>query len=261
MEYRFDRLLPDKLVQAYELLASDRLREFSGTPMEPATSRGTLSAQVTLGMPLRPDLPPGTTQYAINMDVANFAAERLVMGQKVEANNLRVTANNQGYQVKGDVKINGQMASLDYRKPNDGDADIKLQATLDDSSRARLGFDLGPAVSGAIPIKLIGKIGAPDRDSRMGIEADLTSLKLDNILPGWVKLPGKSSRAVFNVVQKPQSTRFEDIVIEAPNASVKGMVEVDSSGDVISANFPVFSLSNRDKATLKAERGRTERCA
>ena len=106
-----------------------------------------------------------------------------------------------GYQVKGDVKINGQAASLDYRKPAEGDADIKLQATLDDASRARLGLDLGPAVSGALPVKLSGKVGG-DRDSRIGIDADLTSLKLDNILPGWVKLPGKSGHAVFNVVQK-----------------------------------------------------------
>src|SRR5476651_2226659 len=107
------------------------------------------------------------------------------MNQKLDANALKVTANNQGYQVKGDVRINGQAASLDYRKPNEGDADIKVQATLDDASRARLGFDLGPAVSGAIPIKLSGKIGG---DSRFGIDCDLTQLKLDNILPGWVKL-------------------------------------------------------------------------
>ena len=75
------------------------------------------------------------------------------MNQKLEANTLKVIANNHGYQVKGDVKINGQQASLDYRKPTEGDADIKLPATLDDASRARLGLDLGPAVSGSIPMK------------------------------------------------------------------------------------------------------------
>jgi hypothetical protein len=177
------------------------------------------------------------------------------MNQKLEATVLKVIANNAGYQVKGDVKINGQAASLDYRKPNEGDADIKLQATLDDASRARLGLDLGPAVSGAVPIKLIGKIGGPDRDSRMGIEADLTALKLDNILPGWVKSPGKSSRAVFNVVQKPQSTRLEDIVIDGGGVSIKGSVEVDQNGDLMNANFPSYSPSEGDKASLKADRG------
>ena len=146
------------------------------------------------------------------------------MNQKLEANTLKVVANNAGYQVKGDVKINGQAASLDYRKPTEGDADIKLQATLDDASRARLGIDLGPAVSGALPVKLSGKIaGSSDHDSRLGVEADLTALKLDNLLPGWVKLPGKSGRVTFNVVQKPQSTRFEDIVIEGGGVHHQGV--------------------------------------
>src|SRR4030081_189145 len=89
----------------------------------------------------------------------------------------------------------------------------------------------------------------------MGIEADLTSLKLDNILPGWVKLPGKSSRAVFNVVQKQQSTRLEDIVVDGGGVSIKGSGEIDQNGDLINANFPVYNPSEGDKTTLKAERG------
>jgi hypothetical protein len=251
VKFRIDGPVP----AAAEILASDRLSEFSGTLIDPNSSKGTVSAVVTLGLPIKRELTKADTTYTITADLGGFAADRLVMNQKLEANALKVVANNGGYQVKGDVKINGQAASLDYRKPNEGDADIKLQATLDDASRARLGFDLGPAVSGTIPIKLIGKIGAPDRDSRMGIEADLTSLKLDNILPGWVKLPGKSSRAVFNVVQKPQSTRLEDIVIDGGGVSIKGSIEVDQNGDLMNANFPTYSPSEGDKTTLKAERG------
>ncbi|WP_029582889.1 AsmA-like C-terminal region-containing protein [Bradyrhizobium sp. URHD0069] len=250
VKFRIDGPVP----AAAEVLASDRLSEFSGTLIDPNSSKGTVSAVVTLGLPIKRELTKADTTYAITADLSGFAADRLVMNQKLEANALKIVANNQGYQVKGDVKINGQAASLDYRKPTEGDADIKLQATLDDTSRARLGLDLGPAVSGAIPIKLIGKIGGPDRDSRMGIEADLTALKLDNILPGWVKLPGKSSRAVFNVVQKPQSTRLEDIVIDGGGVSIKGSLEVDQNGDLMNVNFPTYSPSEGDKASLKADR-------
>ena len=242
---------------AAEILASDRLSEFSGTLIDPNSSKGTVSALVTLGLPIKRELTKADTTYAITADLGGFAADKLVMNQKLEANTLKVVANNQGYQVKGDVKINGQPAQLDYRKPSEGDADIKLQATLDDASRARLGLDLGPAVSGAIPIKVTGKIGT---DSRVGIDADLTALKLDNILPGWVKVPGKSTHATFNVVQKPQSTRFEDIVIEGGGGvSIKGSLEVDQNGDLINANFPTYSPSEGDKASLKAERGRRRR--
>ncbi len=208
-----------------------------------------------MGMPVTGALTKADTTYTVSADLNGFSADKLVMNQKLEANALKIVASNQGYQVKGDVKINGQAATLDYRKPAEGDADIKLLATLDDASRARLGLDLGAAVSGQLPIKLIGKISGGDRDSRMGIEADLTSLKLDNILPGWVKVPGKSSKATFVVVPKAQSTRFEDIVIDGGGASIKGSLEVDQNGDLMNANFPTYSPSDGDKASLKAERG------
>jgi Protein of unknown function len=240
---------------AAEILSSDRLNDLSGTLVDPNTSKGTFSAIINLNMPVKGELTKADTNYAVTADINGFSADKLVMNQKLEGNSLKIAANNQGYQVKGDVKINGQAASLDYRKPADGDADVKLQATLDDAGRARLGIDLGPAVSGAIPIKLVGKIGSGDRDSKMGIEADLTSLKLDNILPGWVKVAGKSGKATFNVVPKQQSTRFEDIVVESGGTSIKGSLEVDQNGDLMNANFPTYAPSDGDKTSLKAERG------
>ncbi|WFU13829.1 DUF3971 domain-containing protein [Bradyrhizobium sp. CB3481] len=238
---------------AAEILASDRISDLSGTLVDPNASKGTVAATITLGMPVKGSMTKADTTYTVIGDLSGFAADKLVMNQKLEANALKVLANNAGYQVKGDVKINGQPASLDYRKPNEGDADIRLQATLDDASRARLGIDLGSAVSGSIPIKVVGKIG--ENDSRVGIEADLTSLRLDNILPGWVKVPGKSGKATFNVVKKEQSTLFQDIVVEGGGASIKGSLEVDQNGDLMMANFPVYSPSDGDRTTLKAERG------
>jgi Protein of unknown function len=241
---------------AAELLALERLREYSGAPLEAATSRGTLSAQVQMGMPLRPDLPPGSAQYSINMDLSNFSAERLVMGQKVEATALRVSANNQGYYIRGDVKIAGVAAALDYRKPRgDADSEVRIQATLDEAARARFGFDLGAYLSGPVPIKLNGRVPAYDGDSRMAIEADLTQARVDRLLPGWTKPAGRPARASFTVISKPQMSRFEDLVIEAQGTSVKGTIEVDANGDVLTANLPVFNLSDGDKATLRAERG------
>jgi hypothetical protein len=238
-----------------EILASDRLSDVTGNTLDPNATKGNASAFVTLGMPIKGELTKADTTYTINADLKDFAGDKLVMGQKLEANALKITANTQGYQVKGDVKINGQAAALDYRKPTDGDADVRLQATLDDAGRARLGFDLGPAVTGPLPLKLAGRIGSGDRDSKFSIDADLTQVKVDNILPGWAKPAGKAARAVFNVVQKGQSTRLEDIVVDGAGASIKGAVEVDQSGDLVSASFPTFSPSEGDKTSLKADRG------
>ncbi|WP_316203581.1 DUF3971 domain-containing protein [Bradyrhizobium sp. SZCCHNS3051] len=245
-----------QVAAAAEILASDRLNDLSSMPIDPNQTKGTFQASVNLAMPVKGELTKADTSYAVTADLNGFAADKLVMNQKLEANTLKIVANTAGYQVKGDVKINGQPATLDYRKPTEGDADIKMQAILDDASRARLGMDLGTAITGNVPLKLNGKIaGSSDRDSRIGVEADLTQLKLDNLLPGWVKNPGKSGKATFNVVAKQQSTRFEDINIEGGGVSIKGSLEVDQNGDLMNANFPTYSPSEGDKTQLKAERG------
>src|SRR3984893_4924569 len=130
VKFRIDGPVP----AAAEILALDRLSEFSGTLVDPNSSKGTISAVVTLGLPIKRELTKTDTTYNITADLGGFSADRLVMNQKLEANTLKVVANNGGYQVKGDVRINGQAASLDYRKPNEGDADIKLQPKIDDAS-------------------------------------------------------------------------------------------------------------------------------
>ncbi len=76
-------------------------------------------------MPLRADLPPGSTTYAISMDATNFSADHMIMGQKVEAALLKASATPQGFQIKGDVKIGGAPANLEYRKAR-GDADAEI---------------------------------------------------------------------------------------------------------------------------------------
>src|SRR5262249_7225216 len=173
-----------------------------------------------------------------------------------EANTLRVNANNQGYYIRGDVKINGVPAALDYRKPRgDADAEVRLTATLDDGGRGKLGIDLGPFISGPVPVKIAGRIPAIEGDSRYAVEADLTQARIDKLLPGWLKPAGRPARAGFTLVTRPQLNRIDDLAIESPGSSVKGSLELSDTGDVLSANFPIFNLSDGDKATLKAERG------
>ena len=52
-----------------------------------------------------------------------------------------------------------------------------------------------------------------------------------------------------------KGTRFEDITIEGGGTLIKGALEVDQNGDLVTANFPVYSPSEGDKTTLKADRG------
>jgi hypothetical protein len=216
-----------------------------------------VTAQVGLNLPIDPDMPKGAVKYNIVADIANFAVDKFMMDQRIEAQSLRVTADPDGYQARGDVRIGGMAAMVDYRKPRgDGDGELRLQATFDDAARSRFGFDLNGAVSGPIPIRLGAKVAASaDQDSRFAIEADLTQAKIDNLLPGWTKPAAKAARATFTMTShKGANTRIDDIVVEGGGVSVKGSVELDGSGEVAAAHFPVFGMSSDDKASLKVER-------
>ncbi len=241
---------------AAELLTMDRLRDASGAPFDPATTRGTMSALVALAMPLKPDLPPGSTNYAVTVDALNFSADRMIMGQKVESADLKVSANNQGFALKGDVKIGGTPANLEYRRlRGDDSADVHIAGMLDETARNNLGLDPAGAISGAIPIDVSGRIATgTERDGRFAVQADLTSAQIEGFLPGWVKQAGKPARATFTLMTKPQSVRIEDLLIEGAGGGVKGVIDLDGSGDVISANFPSYGFSDGDRASLKVER-------
>jgi hypothetical protein len=242
---------------AAELLSMDRLRDAAGVTIDPAASRGNVAATVTLGLPLANEVKSSTLSYAIAADVTNFSADRLIMSQKVEAQALHATANNQGYQVKGDVvRIGGASAAVELRRSADeAESEVRLTSTLDDAARARFGLDMGGAITGPVGIKVSGRVAlSGDADSRLAVEADFTQAKFDNLVPGWSKAPRTPAKATFTYVGRSKPARLEDVAFDGNGASIRGSVEFDQNGDFLTGTFPVFGLSDGDKTTLQLER-------
>src|ERR1019366_2606398 len=156
--------------------------------------------------------------------------------------------------ITGDVKINGTPATIDLnKKKGAADAELHFQAMIDEVARRRLGLDLGGTVTGAIPVKVVTRTGGDSEDPPMIVDADLTPVKIDNLLPGWVKAAGKPAHATYTLVKTRQSLRFDDLTITGSGTNVKGSVELDAASDIVSANFPVFSMSDGDKGSHKGE--------
>jgi len=252
VRFRIDGTMP----AAAALLASDALRDKFGIALDPSSSRGTIAAQVMVNLALGRGFDEDAASYSIGADLANFAADKMLLGQKVEASALRVTASGNGYEITGDAKINGLPATIDLsKKKGDAGAELRMQSMIDEAARRRLGIDFGGAVTGAIPIKLTTQISDDGKDAPMSVSADLTPVKIDNLFPGWVKPAGKPARATYTLVKSAQSTRFDDLTIAGSGVNVKGSVELNDAGDLVSANFPVFGVSEGDKVSLKADRG------
>ncbi len=236
------------------LLALEPLRGTSAAVLDPAKTRGTVAAQVAINLDLARDDVRNVT-YSVAADLSNFVGDGLLMGQKVEAQSLRAWADTKELQVKGDARINGTPASLEFHQTaGDPLADINLRAVLDDGARRRLGITFGSSVVGNIPVVLAGRIGADDSKNQLNVDADFTPAKIEQLLPGWNKPAGKSARVTFSLVKTPKSTRFDNLTIESPGTLVKGSVDLDGSGDLLSANFPVYALAGGDQVSLRADR-------
>ena len=250
--FRIDGSVPAAVV----LLSSEGLRDIVGLSLDPASTRGTITAQVAVKLALARTMSDDSSSYTINADLTNFTADKMLFGQRLEASTLKVTASGDGYQIKGDAKVNGTPAFIDLRKQKgDADAELRMQSVIDDAARRRLGIDIGNAITGAIPIKVTGKINDEGKDEGLNVEADLTPVKLDSLFPGWTKPAGRAARASYKMLKTPKSVRIDDLSIDGSGTTIRGSVELDSStNEIVSANFPVFALSDGDRVALKADR-------
>ena len=252
VSFRIDGSMP----AVAALLASEGLRDDVGIVLDPAASRGSVAAQVTVNLLVGRDVPKNSATYTVTANLTNFAADKMLMGQRVEAAALRVSASSDGYQITGDVKINGTPATIDLSKiKGAANAELRMQAMIDETARRRLGINLGGTVTGTIPVKVVTRTSNDNNDPPMTVDADLTPVKIDDLLPGWVKPAGKPARATYTLVKTAQSLRFDDLTISGSGANVKGSVELDAASDIVSANFPLFSLADGDTVSLKADRG------
>ncbi|MEA2935787.1 MAG: hypothetical protein QOD74_2433 [Variibacter sp.] len=240
-----------------ELLASDALKDAAGVSLDPSATKGNLVAHVTLAFHVKPRVKQEDIAYAVDADITNFAADRLIKGLKAEAALLRVSATQDLMVAKGDIKIAGTPAMFELRKQRDqSEADVRLAMVVDEAARNRLGLELGPSVGGPISVKASGRFNLTEREGRMAVEADLAQSRIADLIPGWVKPPGKAARASFSFTNKGQGVRLEDVTLEGGGVSVKGgAIELDGNGDVTQASFPTFAVSDGDRASAKVERG------
>jgi hypothetical protein len=236
-----------------ELAAADYMRGTTGFTVDPASARGSVSANVQIDLIFRSDMRGDEIDYSAEADVKDFAADAVIKGQRAEAVNAKVFVNRAEVTAKGSGRVAGAATNFEYRNIKEKqEAEFRVSATLDDTARSRLGIDLVPWLTGPVQMQAQGR--ANEREKRFDVDADLTSAKVADLVPGWQKPAGRPSKASFRVVERDSGLRLEDLSITGSGTTLKGTLELDSDGGFVAANLPVFHLSDGDKASLRAER-------
>ncbi len=220
---------------------------------DPATTKGMVSANANFDLIFRRELVDNEIDYLVDADIASFSSDRVVRGQRVDNVSAKLTITPPQIRVKGEGKIAGAPANFEYRKDRkNNDADFRLAATLDDGARARFGLDLAPWLTGPVGVKAQGRFG--ERETQMNVDADLTAAEVADLVPGWSKSAGKPTKAVYRLTERDNVVKIEELSVTGSGTTLKGSVELEPDGGIVAANFPIFQLSDGDKASLRADR-------
>lgn len=235
-----------------ELLGMEALKGPTGTAYDPSTTRGKLSALVQIHIHFRQVQDPADTTYSVEATLTDFGVDAIFGDHRLEGATVSAFATPAGVLLRGDGKIAGAPMSFEYEKKKDvADAFVRVNATLDDASRAKLGINL-PAVIGPTPVKVVGT--TDNVVTRANIELDLTAARITDLVPGLTKPPGKPLKARFASTDAGKTVRINDLVLDGSGTLVRGSIEIADNGDILNANFPTFQLSDGDKASLVANR-------
>ncbi len=235
-----------------EVLGMDALKGPAGASYDPATTRGKLSALVQINIHFRKVADPADTDYSVEATLTDFGVDNIFAGQRMEGATVSVFATPAGILLRGDGKLAGAPATFEYEKKKDqADADLRVNATLDDSARSKIGIGL-TAVSGPVLLKLVGATN--NQETKANIELDLTAARISDLIPGLSKPAGRPLKARFSTVDTGTRIKINELVLDGSGALIKGSLELADNGDVNAANFPTFQLSDGDKASLKADR-------
>ncbi|HLL28691.1 MAG TPA: hypothetical protein VKT73_13705 [Xanthobacteraceae bacterium] len=236
-----------------ETASLEPLKSALNFTFDPASTKGTVTANARFNLVFRDELIENEVDYLVDADLTNFSTDRVVRGQRVDNVTAKLMITPPQIQVKGDGKIAGAAANFEYRRDRKtNDADFRLAATLDDGARARVGLDLAPWLTGPVGVKAQGRLN--DRETQMNVEADLAAAEITDLVPGWSKAAGKAAKATYRLSEHDNIVKIDDLSVTGAGTSLRGSVEFEADGGIVSVNFPTFQLSDGDKASLKAER-------
>ena len=165
---------------------------------------------------------PTTT---ITVDLSNFSADKMVFGQQGRGADAAGHRQQPGLRDQGRRQDRRRAGAdrIPQARNGEPEAEVRLQATLDEAARARLGLDLGPAVTGPLPIKLTGRVG----QRRAGRPLQRRGRPHRRRRSTICCRAGSSRRAGRRALPSPWSSektglRFDDLLLDGQGVLAKG---------------------------------------
>ncbi|MGL5446548.1 MAG: AsmA-like C-terminal region-containing protein, partial [Rhabdaerophilum sp.] len=226
-----------------------------GIPPEIARGEGQVEGEILAN--LRLVLVPGPSDLKVEAkaDIRNVVIPAIVPNERLEAGQFQLNFRANALQLKGDARLNGLPAQIEWRSDGDKPSVATIRATLDEAQRQRRGIDLRPMVAGPVIATVsvtLEKNSPPDID----VNVDLTPARVEGLPPGFSKRAGQASKASFGYEQKGERVLLDDFSLDLGPVALRGKLELGKDGGLLKADFEQFRLSPGDNARASFEKQR-----
>lgn len=234
-----------------QLLSYDALKPYANLSIDPATLRGQADGTLEIGMTLGSGGSLADTTLKINANITDFTAERLIGNEKLDAATLNVNVDPSGLKASGQGMMFGVPVVIAMNHPAGKSAEASIGLTLDDPTRARLGFGSIPGVSGPIGAKLTAPLGTGAKP-KARVDLDLNGAAIE--ISGVSKPAGKPGRVSFGLAVNDTGVSIDQIAADAGTIQARGTAELGADFSLIAARFPQVKLSAGDDMKIDVAR-------
>jgi hypothetical protein len=178
----------------------------------------------------------------------------------LQGGTIDINVSDIGVIAKGDMIVNGVVTKLHMHRildaPPDMQPPLRISATLDNSDRTQLGFDLNHLVQGpmGVEVTVAHKTEGPPS---IHVRADLTNSEL--LFPdlAWRKVPGRAASADFDVdASTPGGIVLKNFRLVGDTIAVDGWLTIDERREVSEFTFPNFSINVVSRLEVNGKLGK-----
>ncbi len=230
-----------------EIYFSGQPGGMSAAPPEVAAINGDVTANVTARIPLAQPIYAESVAVDGKIEVSNLSAKPLTGKIELQGGNIDIVAGKAGFAGAGDLLLNGVIVKLKFKhdlnlEPHKQEP-IHITATLDNSDRNQLGFDVNYLVQGDVKLDVAvtrNYAGEP----KVKVDGDLTNAELTLADIAWKKPRGVPTSLRFDVAKSAtQNIELQNFKISGDNVAIEGWMSIDEENEVREFYFPEFSLN------------------
>lgn len=224
---------------ALGLIEHEPLRFASALGVSPAGADGTAETDLKLRFILEHALTANQVDVKADARLANVALRGILLGQDMRQGNLALALDRKGMDIKGNARVGGMMADIEWRRNFDPKAPFLNRYRMTGKSGeirsfADLGFEFSPMGRGAIE----GTTGIDVRvtegttgERTLAARADMKDLAIEIKPLGWSKVRGEAGTAEASLRLKHDVvTAIPSFAVAAGDLSFKGQAVYAADG-------------------------------